>query len=186
MEIQPIVVIHGGAWAIPDSLVEKSLEGVKTAATIALELLQSGKSALDAVEAAVSSLENDPTFDAGTGSVLNSKGEVEMDSMIMEGENLRCGSVACVSNVKNPVQLARHIMEHTDHVMLVGPGAVDYAKENNFPMVPTDQLVTTEAVKTWETFVKYNKAVKTLFNGVVCSNGVPEMNGYVKNLNNII
>jgi beta-aspartyl-peptidase (threonine type) len=107
--MEPVVVIHGGAWAIPDCSVEASLLGVQVAARAAWNILTCGGSALDAVEAAVISLENDPVFDAGTGAVLTSDGTVELDAMIMEGKDLRCGAVACVQ--VSPTFLSRQMIK---------------------------------------------------------------------------
>lgn len=115
--IEPTIVVHGGAWAIPDMLAGRSRAGVRAAATRGLRLLQTGGSAVDAVEAAVSLLEDDDAFDAGTGSVLTSSGEVEMDSVIMDGQHLALGAVACVQNIKNPVCLARMVMEKAAEAM---------------------------------------------------------------------
>ena len=105
--IEPVIVIHGGAWAVPDSLAEASRSGVKEAARTGYSVLRAGGSAIEAVTASVRMLEDDPVFDAGRGSVLTHSGEVEMDSMIMDGGSLDSGAVAGVSNVKNPVELAR-------------------------------------------------------------------------------
>lgn len=93
----PVVIIHGGAWAIPEKLSEASRNGVKVAARKALEILIAGGSALDAVEAAVVSLEDDPAFDAGKGSCLNAEGQIEMDASIMEGESLKNGLLLFVN-----------------------------------------------------------------------------------------
>lgn len=161
--MDPVVLIHGGAWAIPDSFVEKSLLGVQTAARAAWEILYQGGSSLDAVEAAVTVLEDDPVFDAGTGSVLTADGCVELDAMIMNGKDLSCGSIACVENIKNPVQLARLVMDKTDHVMLVGRGANNFAVENGIPVLARDDLVTPEAIKQWEQYGKYKRTVSSLF-----------------------
>ena len=119
----PVIVIHGGAWNIPDKLEKASREGVKEAAKIGWRVLKNGGTAVDAVMDAVKVLENDPAFDAGRGSVLTDAGEVEMDALIMDGKTLECGSVACVNNIKNPVVLARKVMENTPHTLLVGEGA---------------------------------------------------------------
>ncbi len=89
--VEPVVIIHGGAWAIPDKLAEPSRNGVKLAAQKAYEILNNGGSALDAVEAAIILLEDDPTFDAGKGSCLNADGNIEMDASIMDGTSLKAG-----------------------------------------------------------------------------------------------
>jgi beta-aspartyl-peptidase (threonine type) len=116
--------------------------GVKKAARIAISILNEGGSAVDAVEAAVCSMEDDPIFDSGTGSSLNANGQVEMDAVIMDGSSLRAGGVACVQNIAHPVQLARLVMDKTQHVLLVGAGANEFAQQNGVIAVPSDQLVT--------------------------------------------
>jgi beta-aspartyl-peptidase (threonine type) len=109
--VGPVVVVHGGAWSIPDDQVEGNLTGVEEAARKGWELLVKGGSALDAVNAAVNSMEDDPLFDAGIGSVLTEEGTVEMDDLIMNGENLAAGAVAGLRDVRYPVNLARIVME---------------------------------------------------------------------------
>jgi beta-aspartyl-peptidase (threonine type) len=97
--------------------------GVRAAALAGWAILVAGGGALDAVEAAVRALEDDPRFNAGRGSVLTEDGVVELDASIMEGDRLACGAVAAVSRVANPVSLARRVLEDGRHVLLVGPGA---------------------------------------------------------------
>lgn len=167
-EVKPRILIHGGAWAIPDHLAEASVDGVKTAAKVGYSVLEKENgTALDAVEAAICSLEDNPAFDAGTGAVLNLAGDVELDAIIMEGSELRTGSVACVQNIKNPVKLARLVMEKTDHVLLVGQGANIFAREMGVKEVPKTDLVTPEAVMYWERYSKYKVAVDDLFNNKI-------------------
>jgi len=158
-----VIVIHGGAWAIPEKLEVASREGVKNAAKAGWKVLSEGGSAVDAVMEAVKLLENDPAFDAGRGSVLTDAGNVEMDALIMDGKTLDCGSVATVNNVKNPVELARKVMEKTPHTLIVGEGANTLAKEENVEAADKDYLVTAEGVEEWETYKKYNVAVSSLF-----------------------
>ena len=159
----PVIVIHGGAWAIPDKLEDASREGVKKAALAGWEVLNKGGTAVDAVTEAVKCLEDDPVFDAGRGSVLTAAGMVEMDALIMDGKNLDCGSVAAVNNIKNPVVLARKVMEKTPHTLIVGEGANALAKEENLEEVDKEYLVTPEGVEEWETYKKYNTTVSSLF-----------------------
>ncbi len=126
------VAVHGGAgrWSPSDS--GAALDGVRRAAQLAIDVLSRRGSALDAVVAAVVALEDDPLFNAGTGSALNLAGEAEMDAMLMHGADLRCGAVAAIQRVKNPILVARKVMEDTDHVMLVGVGAQRFARELGF------------------------------------------------------
>jgi len=145
----PAIVVHGGAGTLgPDDPASSGgpdaprLAGVRRAAAEGLALLLRGGSALDAVERAVQILEDDPTYNAGTGACLTADGEVELDASIMEGEGLRCGAVAAVKDVLNPIALARLVMERTEHVLLAGAGASAFARSVGVPAVPNQRLVT--------------------------------------------
>eukprot|EP00940_MAST-03C_sp_MAST-3C-sp2_P001400 g1400.t1 len=158
------IVIHGGAWSIPDEDVKRSMEGCAKAAAAGHDVLKQGGSAVDAVEAAVRVLENDSVFDAGTGSVLNEDGDVEMDAMIMNGKDLNAGSVIGVSRIKNPISLARVIMEKTEHAMFSRDGAHRIAKQFDIPLLESSKsLVTAAAIEEWKRFKKYNRTVGELF-----------------------
>jgi len=152
----PAIVVHGGAGdlAPPDPSTEVleagRLEGVRRACAAGWEILRAGGSALDAVEAAVRLLEDDPLFNAGTGATLTAAGDVELDASVMDGETLRCGAVAVVRDVKNPVSLARAVMERTEHVLLAGPGASAFAREVGFPAHDNALLVTPRQRARWE------------------------------------
>jgi beta-aspartyl-peptidase (threonine type) len=147
--IVPAIAVHGGAGNLgphdpatsgaPDA---PRLEGVRRAAEAGWAILRAGGSALDAVEAAVRLLEDDPTYNAGTGSTLTAAGEVECDASIMDGETLRCGAVAAVKDARNPVSLARAVMERSEHVLLAGPGASLFAREVGIPAHDGALLVT--------------------------------------------
>lgn len=139
--LRPSIIVHGGAWDIPHEAHEAHKLGCAKAAEIGYELLVEGRSALDAVEAAVRSMEEDTTFDAGVGSFLNRDGEVELDAMIMEGSSLRFGAVAAVQNIPHPISLARQVMEQTEHCMLVGEGARRFAESIGMKLVPTEALL---------------------------------------------
>lgn len=135
------VIIHGGAWDIPDDAVNDHLKGVSYACNLAWSHLNNGGSALNAVEKAVTSLEDDSTFDAGRGSFVNQLGEVEMDAIIATADH-KLGSVCAIQNVKNPIKVARLVMEKSKHVMLVGKGATSFAREHGIDSVtPEDLLV---------------------------------------------
>ncbi|MBC8160855.1 MAG: isoaspartyl peptidase/L-asparaginase [Roseiflexaceae bacterium] len=116
------LIVHGGAWAIPDDEVAEHTAGCAAALEAGWRVLAAGGSALDAAETAVRVLEDAPIFDAGIGSVLNRDGFIEMDAAIMDGNSLRSGAVAAVQRVKNPITLARRVLE-SDVVLLVGHGA---------------------------------------------------------------
>src|SRR6266536_2591720 len=111
------LIVHGGAWDIPDDEVAEHQAGCRAALELGWQVLRQGGSALDAVEAAVRTLEDAPIFDAGVGSVLNRDGDVELDAAIMDGEPLRSGEVAAVRRVRNPIALARRVLE--SHVVLL-------------------------------------------------------------------
>src|SRR6202044_1178240 len=99
-----MMLVHGGAWAIPDDAIEAHLRGVRAAAEAGWRVLSSGGNCLDAVEEAVVIMEDDETFDAGRGSFLNMDGRVQLDACLMDGATLRVGAVACVERLRNPIQ----------------------------------------------------------------------------------
>jgi beta-aspartyl-peptidase (threonine type) len=138
----PAIIVHGGAGADPADGREELRGGVSAAAAAGWHVLAAGGHALDAVEAAVRALEDHPRFNAGCGSVLTSAGTVEMDASIMEGGQLDCGAVAAVSGIPNPVTLARRVLESRRHVLLVGPGAVAFAREVGVPECDPAHLIT--------------------------------------------
>ena len=128
---KPVIVIHGGAgWSLTAS-AEKQ-DAIRAGLTAALDsgfaILESGGSSLDAVEAAIVTLEDNPVFNAGRGSVYTAEEKQEIDASIMSGINQDAGAVASISRVKNPIKLARYIMEHTEHVMMAGQGAEKIAE----------------------------------------------------------
>ncbi|MGQ3888589.1 isoaspartyl peptidase/L-asparaginase family protein [Legionella sp. CNM-1927-20] len=139
------IAIHGGAED-KDPFVEEHAEEYKEGLIRAIEqgyqVLKKGGSAMDAVEAAVVSLEDNPLFNAGRGSALNARGEAEMDAAIMCGKTLRAGAVSMVCNVKNPISLARIIIDRTDHVFLSGYGALDLAKDENITLETDSYFIT--------------------------------------------
>ena len=130
------ILVHGGAGDIPEEELGAFRAGVQAAARLGWEVLACGGKALDAVEAAVRYLENQTTFDAGLGSVLNAAGEVEMDAFVMDGADLRCGAVASIQYVAHPVSVARMVMEKTQHTLLVGPGATHFAAFQGAELLP--------------------------------------------------
>jgi len=125
------IIVHGGAGTIKDEgRIPKVMKGVRNAVLVGWKELKRG-SAIDAVEEAVKTLEDNPIFNAGTGSVLTLDGKVEMDAAIMRS-NLEAGAVASIWGVKNPISIARKVMEKTDHVLLAGEGAVKFARLMGF------------------------------------------------------
>ena len=146
----PSIIVHGGAGPIKDDSLPARLDGCKAAAHTGWQILQQGGSALDAVEAAVVVLEDNPLFNAGTGSALNSLGKVEMDAAIMEGQTLRAGAVAAVSRIKNPIKLARRVMEDGRHVLLAGEGASLFARQIGFPECASEALIVEREKRRWD------------------------------------
>ncbi len=141
------LAIHGGAGTILRSQMTPDLEreyrgGLETALKAGWAILESGGSSLDAVERAVISLEDFPLFNAGRGSVFTHAGEQEMDAAIMDGNNLKAGAVAFVKNIKNPVSLARLVMERTEHVLLAGEGANQFAEQIGIKTEPDEYFFT--------------------------------------------
>jgi L-asparaginase / beta-aspartyl-peptidase len=148
--LRPSLIIHGGAWNIPDGAVEACRRGCTEALDVGWQILEAGGSALDAVEASIVSLENDPTFDAGTGAHLTLDGRVELDAILMNGTTLKAGAIAAVSHVKNPIQLARRVLEGSPHMMLVGAGAEQFAREQHFPLCDPQELVLERERLAWQ------------------------------------
>jgi len=141
LSIHPVLLIHGGAWAIPDELVEAHLNGVRNALNAGWSALEKGGSALDAVEEAVVVMENDEAFDAGRGSFLNREGKVQLDAFIMDGATLRGGGVGCVEHIANPVRAARKVLSESPHVYFVAEGAERFAQEHGIELCKNEELI---------------------------------------------
>jgi len=137
----PVLIVHGGAWAMPDEVVEAHIGGVRAALAAGWRVLERGGSALDAVEEAIVVMEDDETFDAGRGSFLNRDGRVQLDALIMDGATLRAGGVGCVERLRNPVRTARKILSESPHVYFVGEGAERFAAEHGVPLCHNSELV---------------------------------------------
>ncbi|MGA9069727.1 MAG: isoaspartyl peptidase/L-asparaginase [Terracidiphilus sp.] len=137
----PILLVHGGAWAIPPDAAAAHQNGVLAALDEGYAILSRGGSALDAVEAAVTVLEDDPTFDAGRGSFLTSDGRVQLDALLMDGGRMKAGGVACVERLRNPIQAARLVLERSPHVYFVGPGAEQFARAQGMALIENSELV---------------------------------------------
>jgi beta-aspartyl-peptidase (threonine type) len=148
------LMIHGGAGALDNVKDDKSavryLESVRHVLEHGREILLLGGSALQAVEACASLLEDDPVFNAGCGSVLNEYGKVEMDAAIMDGRDLSAGAVAAVDNIANPIQLARLVMTESEHVMLIAEGAMRFADHCGMERVPEQYFYTPDRVEQLE------------------------------------
>lgn len=140
-------VIHGGAGTITKQNMTRELEEsyqakLKEALVTGYQILKDGKHGLDAIEAAIRLLEDSPLFNAGKGAVLTSVGTVELDASIMEGNSLKAGSVASLKHIKNPISLARLVMEKSPHVMMVSSGAEEFAKQLGIEMMPNEYFLT--------------------------------------------
>ncbi len=148
----PVLVIHGGAWAIPDDMAEAHLNGVRNAMAAGWRVLERGGTALDAVEEAVVIMEDDETFDAGRGSFLNRDGKVQLDALIMDGATLRAGGVGCVERLRNPVRAARKILSDSPHVYFVAEGAERFAAEHGVPLCRNEDLIIPREVERLRAF----------------------------------
>jgi len=137
----PVLLVHGGAWAIPDDMIEAHLSGVRNAIAAGWKVLSRGGTSLDAVEEAVVIMEDDETFDAGRGSFLNRDGKVQLDALIMEGATLRAGGVGCVEHLRNPVRAARKILSESPHVYFVAEGAEKFAAQHGIPLCKNEDLI---------------------------------------------
>ena len=141
MPTNPVLVVHGGAWAIPDDMVEAHVNGVRNAAAAGWRVLERGASALDGVEEAVVVMEDDETFDAGRGSFLNRDGKVQLDAFIMDGATLRGGGVGGVERLRHPVRAARKILSDSPHVYFVAEGAERFAAEHGIALCRNEDLI---------------------------------------------
>ena len=148
--VHPAIIVHGGAGRIRAEELPQRLDGCKDAALAGWGIIQQGGSALDAAEAAVVALEDNPLFNAGSGSTLNSLGQVEMDAAIMEGETLRAGAVAALQGIKNPIKLARRVMEDGRHLLFAGEGALLFARQIGFSECSPESLIIDSERKHWQ------------------------------------
>src|SRR5918996_2832796 len=161
------LVVHGGAGTIDRSKMTPEIEreyrdGLERALSAGYEILERGGSSLDATEAAVRVLEDDPHFNAGRGSVFTSSGTNEMDASIMDGKTLKAGAVGSVKHIKNPIALARLVMEKSPHVMLDCAGAEAFAEENGIELVDQKYFFTQER---WDALQKMKAAEKNRVSG---------------------
>jgi beta-aspartyl-peptidase (threonine type) len=141
LAVDPVMLVHGGAWAIPDDALDAHLHGVEAAAAQGWQVLQRGGSCLDAVEAAVVAMEEDEAFDAGRGSFLNMDGRVQLDALMMEGATLRAGGVGCVEHIRNPIRAAKKVLTESPHVYFVATGAERFAQQHGIELCSNDELV---------------------------------------------
>lgn len=138
----PVVVVHGGAGFVPEAQRSEREAGCKQAADAGLDVLEAGGSALDAAVAAVASLEDQPSFNAGRGAALTRDGEIELDAAVMDGRTLRAGAIGALPPFPHPIEIARAVLEHGEHVLYVAHGAARFAWAHGFQPAPPDDLVT--------------------------------------------
>lgn len=147
------LMIHGGSGALEHIRREGSeadfTHSIRRILEGGRQILDAGGGALEAVEYCATCLENDPLYNAGRGSVLNEYGEVEMDAAIMDGRDLAAGAVAGITNVKNPIVLARYVLHKSEHVMLMGKGAMEFAKLWNVEIMTDDYFVIDSRIRQW-------------------------------------
>jgi len=139
------VLVHGGAGDVPDASLPAHIEGARLAVSRAAAILREGGSGVDAAQKAVEALEDDTHFNAGTGACLNSAGKLELDAAIMEGEGLRAGAVCAIPAFKNPIAIARAILDAREHVLYAGAGAGRFAELHGFSPADEAAMVTEAA-----------------------------------------
>jgi beta-aspartyl-peptidase (threonine type) len=147
---QPVLLVHGGAWAIPDNAAEAHQHGVRKAAEAGWRVLEQGGTALDAVEEAIAVMEDDETFDAGRGSFLNEDGKVQLDALMMEGSTLQAGGVGCVERLRNPIRAARKVLNDSPHIYFVGEGAERFAEEHGIALCANEDLILERELVRWK------------------------------------
>lgn len=143
------LIVHGGAGNIPAERHAVAAEGCRAAAEIGWRVLRAGGSALDAVQAAITALEDNPSFNAGTGAVLTEDGRAQLDAGLMDGEQLRVGAIASVERIKNPIAVARAVLA-SPHVLLAGAGAELFAEHAGIPLCDPAELVTPGQRARWQ------------------------------------
>jgi beta-aspartyl-peptidase (threonine type) len=153
------IIVHGGAGNIPAERRAAAHAGCQEAARIGWRILQNGGSALDAVEAAARSLEDNPLFNAGTGACLNRDGRIELDAGIMEGHTLQVGAIAGIECIKHPITVARRVLE-SPHVLLISGGAQEFAQEHGIPLCDPEDLITDYQYQQWQRLLAEEEAQK--------------------------
>ena len=148
--MRPSLIVHGGAWDIPDDAIEACKAGCLRALHAGYDVLLNGGHALDAIEASITVLEDDPVFDAGYGSHLNQDGYVECDAMVMDASTLRAGAVAGLRRIRNPIQVARAVLEKCPHMMLMSQGAEQFAFNQGIPLCNPVDLISPAEHEAWE------------------------------------
>jgi beta-aspartyl-peptidase (threonine type) len=158
-----VVQIHGGAWSIPQGLKQPHIDGVRRAFAACVEALAAGVDPLDVVVSTLAVLEDDPTFDAGTGSFLDEDGKVQLDAAVMEGSELRAGAVAAIGRFSNPAAIALAVLRKNEHVLLIGEGAERFALSEGFSPVDPRSLVHPREYEGYEAWVRAGKPDARVF-----------------------
>jgi beta-aspartyl-peptidase (threonine type) len=143
------LIVHGGAWDVPEHLRETCRNGVLRALGRGWAVLERDGSALDACEEAIIELEDEPVFDAGLGSHLNRDGKVQLDAILMNGATLKSGAAVAVERIRNPIRLARMILEKSEHMLLAGYGAEQFALEQGMSLCDPQELITSAEAALW-------------------------------------
>lgn len=141
MRLSPVLIVHGGAWDIPPAWRAHTTEGCQRAAAAGFAILRDGGSAMDAVIAAVRILEDWPSVSAGVGAARDVNGDIRLDASLMRGADLACGAVAHVPPTRHPIDLARAVLDHSPHVLLVGDGALEFGAPHGVQPCPQAELI---------------------------------------------
>lgn len=152
-DVVPVILVHGGAGSVAESRWPDKLRGVQAAVRAGAAVLATGGSALDAVEAAVASMEDDVEFNAGYGSVLNIEGVVEMEASMQRGSDLSSGAVTLVRDFPNPIHLARRVLDETPHSMIGGAGLRQFALQQGFTPVDPVSLISSTAQQSLQNYL---------------------------------
>ena len=152
MPVKPSLIVHGGAGSIAADVIDATRAGIRRALQAGWKILSAGGPALDAVEAAIVVLENDPSFNAGTGANLNRDGHVQLDAIVMNGTTLKAGALAAVERIRNPIRLAHLIQEKSPHMLLAAAGAETFALENGIPLCDPEELITDRSRAAWRKY----------------------------------
>ncbi len=167
------IVIHGGAGTILKKNISDQMEmeykiKLEEALNIGFSILKENGKSIDAVEAVIKFLEDSELFNAGKGSVLSNNEEVEMDASIMRGDNLNAGAISGVKQIRNPIKLARKVMEESDHVFLSGQGAEKFALSKGFELISNESLITKKRLKSLKNIKKRDSIIDNKFGTVGC------------------
>jgi beta-aspartyl-peptidase (threonine type) len=145
------LVVHGGAGVARSSVTHERRAGLRRALDRGWAILNAGGSSLDACEQAIVELEDEPVFDAGVGAYLNRDGRPQLDAILMDGATLNAGAVAAVERIRNPIRLARLVLDRSESIFLVGTGAEQFASEHGLQFCDPSDLITPFELERWKT-----------------------------------